>query len=198
MGKITKILMAISLAVSFSYLPGRGNNACYAGEIKEGIGILQEYAGIGIIIGFRQDQFAPAEILRDDANRFVNRLPIEVKHVFGGSPAEKAGIRVKDRILAINGISAKEIGAKEIAGIGQPEIKMAEKLTRVRNEIFGLSGTSVVLRIKRAGCVDEESGNNNSSGLSLGLLSIDFTVKREKIWINVDKTDNNEQIRRKN
>ena len=147
---------------------------CLANERRE----LEEDVGLGIVIGFFEEKNISPEIITGNEDYFINHWPIVVKEVLAGSPAQKVGIRVGDQILAINGIPVEEIGANEIARISQKEMKIAEKLKRLEKEIFGPEGTITVLKIKRQGCIDEKSGDKG--GMSIGLLSIDFSIKREK------------------
>lgn len=111
---------------------------------------IQEYTGIGAIIGFRQDWQA----LRDQikSNNFdINQASIEIKKPFDNSPAQKAGLLPRDEIVTVDGALVKEIGAAEIAKVSQVELKIAMKLEKVVDKILGPAGTPVRLSVKRKG-----------------------------------------------
>lgn len=128
-----------------------------ADEIKKEF--AQEYPEIGIIIGF-------------GAGSKIDRPQIEIKKVFNDSSARKTGLLPEDKILAINGVTIEEIIAKK-ADCPEKILDMVKDEIKKRIE----SENSVILRIKRTGCVDEKDEKfNGNKNPAIGLLSIDFTV----------------------
>ena len=111
----------------------------------------REYAGVGMIFGSREDLKTLKKTAENESGFDINSLTFEIKRIFDGSPAERAGLLPKDEIVAIDGIPIKDIGAAEIAKIKKFEKKVAEKFEQIRKKIIGPTGTSVTLTVKRAG-----------------------------------------------
>ncbi len=111
----------------------------------------REYAGVGMIFGSRQDLKSFKETAESGNDPDVNGLIFEIKKIFDGSPAQRAGLFPKDEIAAIDGVPTKDVGAEEVAKIKNIDKKIAEKMEQIRQKIIGPAGTSVTLTIKRQG-----------------------------------------------
>lgn len=81
-------------------------------------GLTKEYVGVGIQFVYEEDSYA------------------DVHRVFFGSPAQKGGLKIRDRITAVDGISLKGLGSDKTV-----EMMLGEK------------GTEVTLTIDRQGYV---------------------------------------------
>ena len=119
---------------------------------KEEEKATREYAGVGMTFGSRENLKSLKKEAEESGKDFdANGLTFEIKKIFDGSPAERAGLLPKDEIAAVDGVPTKDIGAVEIAKIAKTEKKVAEKMEQIRKRIIGPAGTSVTLTIKRSG-----------------------------------------------
>lgn len=151
-------------------------------KIREKRKDIQEYAGIGAFVGFRQNWQALRDSIKSN-NFDINEASIEIKKPFDNSSAQKAGLLPKDEIVAVDGVSVKEIGAAEVAEVSQVEMKMGMKLREVVGKILGAAGTSVRLTIKREGWVEAKNFDIFRQKIQIRNVEwkIIFTDKNEKI-----------------
>jgi carboxyl-terminal processing protease len=110
---------------------------------------MHEYSGVGAVFGYCQSS---DELKKDleEKKIDINDISYEVKKVFKDSPAEKAGLLPKDKILAIDGMSVKDIAAGEITKASGFE-KVRIKFKAIGDKIMGETGTVVILTINRGG-----------------------------------------------
>lgn len=127
---------------------------------------VQKYTGIGIQMGFRQGWRELKELIK--SNKLdINNASVEIKKVFDGTPAQKAGLMPKDEIVAIDNVFIQEISTTEIAGTVSIERQIGAKLLEAAKKVQGPAGTSVALAIKRKGWAKTKI----------------FTIMREEIQI---------------
>lgn len=133
----------------------------------------REYTGVGMIFGAREDlkllkeKLKSEKDLASDKDAIINKITFEIKKIFNGSPAQRAGLLPKDEIVKIDGVLAQDIGAEEVAKINNSDKKIAEKFEQFRKKIIGPAGTTVILTIKRERWSEPR----------------DFVITREKIQL---------------